>query len=108
MAANRNPRPPAKTPEAREQQLTAMAIDLVEKQIREGTVSAQVLAHYVKKSSPREKAELEKLELENQTLRAKISQMENASQSESMYLEALNAMRRYSGQEVPNDEYDDA
>ena len=34
---------PALTPEARENQLIALAVDLAEKQLREGTASAQVI-----------------------------------------------------------------
>lgn len=105
--SGRTRRPPAMTAEAREQELTAMAIDLVEKQIRDGSVSAQVLSHYVKLSSPRERLEREKLESENLMLRARVTAMEQQALSESTYVDALNAMRRYSGQEVSGDsDYD--
>lgn len=42
---------PATTPEARENQLIALAVDLAEKQMREGTASAQVITHYLKLGS---------------------------------------------------------
>ena len=42
---------PALTREARENQLIDLAIDQVEKQLREGTASSQVLVHYLKHAS---------------------------------------------------------
>ena len=46
---------PALTPEARENQLISLATDLAEKQLREGTASSQIIAHYLKLGSTREK-----------------------------------------------------
>ena len=39
---------PALTPEARENQLISLAIDLAEQQLRDGTASSQVITHYLK------------------------------------------------------------
>lgn len=101
---NARKRRPATTPEARENQLISRAIDLAEKQLEAGTASAQVMTHFLKLGSSRERAEQERLKNENLLLSAKIEQMASASRIESMYVEALNAMRSYSGQEV--DHYD--
>jgi hypothetical protein len=92
-------RRPATTPEAREQQLVAAAVDLAEKQIREGTASAQVITHYLKLGSSREHLEQAKIGLENELLVVKREAMESAKRVEEMYGEALAAMRAYSGQE---------
>ena len=62
---------PALTPEARENQLIAMAVDLAEKQLLEGTASSQVITHYLKLGSSRDRLEREKLQEENKLLRAK-------------------------------------
>lgn len=88
-------RPRAKTPEDREAQIVALAVDLAEKQIREGTVSAQVLAHYVKQGSPREKLERQKMELEQQLLEARTEAMKSAANMEELYKEAIQSMRTY-------------
>jgi hypothetical protein len=64
-------RPPATTPEARENQLIALAVDLAEKQLSEGTASSQVISHYLKLGSTREQLEKQKLEKENELLKAK-------------------------------------
>lgn len=90
-------RRPATTPEERENQLIAMANDLAEKQIREGTASAQVISHYLKLGSSRERLEQERLANEVQLLEAKREAMASAKRVEEMYAEALNAMRSYAG-----------
>ena len=64
-------RRPALTPEAREKQLIALAVDLAEKQLIEGTASAQVISHFLKLGSSKETLEKEKLEEENKLLRAR-------------------------------------
>lgn len=92
-------RPPAKTPEARENQLIAAAVDLAEKQIQAGTASAQVITHYLKLASSREKLEQEKLEMQIELDRAKADAMGSEKKIEELYTEAMHAMRTYSGQE---------
>lgn len=105
----RKPRPPATTPEGRENQLIAAAIDLAEEQILSGKVSAQVLAHYVKLGSSRERLEQERLRRENALLEAKVTALEQAGTMQAMYEEALNAMRSYAGLEkqAPANDYED-
>ena len=90
-------RRPALTPEARENQLVSLAVDLAEKQLIEGTASSQVITHYLKLGSTRERLEKEKLEKENELLRARAEAIQAAKNSEEAYLNALNAMRKYSG-----------
>jgi len=96
---------PATTPENRENQLISLATDLAEKQMQEGTASAQVISHYLKLGSTREKLEQERLSRENLLLGAKADQLASAKRIEELYETALNAMRSYAGQLV--DEYDD-
>lgn len=91
---------PALTPEARENQLVSLAVDLAEKQLMEGTASSQVITHYLKLGSSKYKAEKEKLERENELLRAKTESLESAKRIEELYEDALKAMRNYSGAEA--------
>lgn len=91
-------RPPALTPEGRENQLISLAIDLAEKQLSEGTASSQVITHYLKLGSTKEMLEKEKLRKENELLKAKTESLQSAKRVEELYKDALNAMRRYSGQ----------
>lgn len=88
---------PALTPEAREQQLISLAVDLAEQQLLDGTASSQVLTHYLKLGSTREKLERERLEEENKLLRAKVDAIKSAEKQEELYAQALKAMSRYSG-----------
>jgi hypothetical protein len=55
-------RRPATTPEARENQLISQAVDLAEKQMLEGSASAQVISHFLKLGSSREKLEQERFD----------------------------------------------
>ena len=99
-------RRPATTPEARENQLVSLAVDLAEKQIKEGTVSSQVLTHYLKLGSSRERLEQERLRRENHLLEAKAEAMASAKRVEELYGQALKAMRNYSGQDPVEFELD--
>lgn len=92
-------RPPARTPEDREQQLIGAAVDLAEEQIREGTASAQVITHFLKLGSTRERLEQERLRRENILLGAKAEAMESAKRMEALYANAISAMRSYAGQD---------
>lgn len=98
---------PALTPEARENQLISLAIDLAEQQLRDGTASSQVITHYLKLGSTKEKLEREKLKSENELLKAKTDNLASQKHVEELYENALRAMRSYgSGIIDEDDEYD--
>lgn len=88
---------PATSPETRESQMISLAINLAEEQLRNGTASSQVITHFLKLGSTKEKLEKEKLEEENKLLRAKAEVLQSQKNMEEMYAEAINAMKRYSG-----------
>jgi len=100
-------RPPARTPEARENQLIDAAVDLAEKQLSDGTASAQVITHYLKLGSTKERLEKEKLNNENKLLIAKTEVLQSAKRVEELYANALDAMRAYGGTKE-EDDVDDA
>lgn len=95
---------PALTPEARENQMISLAIDCAEQQLRDGTASSQVITHYLKLGSTKERLEKEKLERENELLRAKTESLQSMKHIEELYANALNAMRNYSGSDDIEDE----
>lgn len=99
-------RPPATTPEARENQLIALAVDLAERQLSEGIASSQVITHYLKLGSTEKRIEKEILQSQNQLLKAKTEAIESAKRVEELYKDALSAMREYGGQKK-DDDYDD-
>lgn len=100
---SRRRRKPATTPEARELELSSMAYDLAEEQIQGGTASSQVITHFLKAGSSRERLEQMRIAHENELLQVKREAMESAQRVETMYAEALEAMRSYSGQESAPD-----
>lgn len=87
----------ARTLESRENQLISAAFGLAEKQIMEGTASSQVITHYLKLGSTREKLEQQRLSGENSLIQAKIEMMESQKRVEELYGAALDAMRSYAG-----------
>lgn len=88
---------PALTPEARENQMIALAVDLAEQQLLDGTATSQVITHYLKLGSTKERLEKEKLERENELLRARTESLQSMKHIEELYTNALKAMRKYSG-----------
>lgn len=97
-------RRPALSPDARENQLISLAVDLAEQQLLDGTASSQVITHYLKLGSSRERLEKERLERENEMLRAKTESLQSAKRVEELYAKALDAMRNYSGFESEDGE----
>ena len=87
----------ATTPEGRENEMVSQAIDLAEKQIEAGTASSQVITHFLKLGSTRERLEQQRLEHENELTRVKIEALESQKRVEELYMEALQAMRSYAG-----------
>lgn len=94
---------PATTPEAKENRLISMAVDLAEKQLRDGTASSQVISHYLKLGTSREQLEQRKLEKETLLLDAKVESLEATKRVEELYNKALGAMRMYSGDTFDDD-----
>ena len=97
---------PALNPDSRENQLIALAVDLAERQLLEGTASSQVITHYLKLGSSKERLEREKLEEENKLLRAKTEALQANQRSDTLYAEVLKAFRVYSGTDREIDEQD--
>ncbi|MEY8515342.1 hypothetical protein AALC25_00170 [Lachnospiraceae bacterium 29-84] len=95
---------PALTPEARENQMIALAVDLAEKQLMEGTASSQVITHFLKLGSTKEKIEKEILEKQKDLITAKTESLHSTKRIEEAYTNALKAMKRYSGQDGEDDE----
>lgn len=101
---NRRRKAPAATPEGREMQLISMAYDLAEEQIRNGTVSSQVLAQFIKAGAVHEMLEKEKLKADLELTKAKVEALESAKNIEALYANAINAMKSYGGSSSEPDE----
>lgn len=94
---------PALTPEARENQLISLAVDLVEQRLLDGTASSQETTHFLKLGSMKNRLEMEKLQEENKLLQAKTEALQSAKRVEELYSKAISAMRRYSGNGDPDE-----
>ena len=96
-------RPPL-TPEANEQQMIALAMDLAKKRLIEGTASSQEVTHFLKLGSMRNRLEMARLEEENKLLKAKTKAVEDQGEYKQLVADAIKAMRDYSGH-GESDEY---
>ena len=96
---------PALSPEAREAQMIALAMDVAEERLRNGTASSQEVVHFLKLGTSRAELEKEKLKKENKVLEAKAKAYESSEEIKTLYENALKAMRNYSGAGEP-DEYE--
>lgn len=108
--SNKKPIRPAMTPEAREQQLISLAVDLVEQRLLDGTASSQETTHFLKLASRKAKLEAERAELENELIKAKTQAIHDQADMKILYKDAIAAMRRYSGHgtdEEEDNEYDE-
>lgn len=94
---------PAMSEEARENQLIALAVDCVEKRLRENTASAAEVCHYLKMGSPKERLAREREKEEIKLLKAKTEAIESEKDIKELYAKALNAMRRYQGDTIEDD-----
>lgn len=112
-SSQRKPLRPALTPEARENQLISLAIDLVEQRLMDGTASSQETTHFLKLATNKAKLERERFELENELIRAKTQALRDQADMKVLYANAIAAMRMYSGhgsdsfEDEESDDYDE-
>lgn len=89
---------PALSPEARENQMISLAMDLAEQQLRDGTASSQLITEFVKRGSTKARLEKEILEEQKSLIEAKTESLQMAKRIEELYSEAMKAFASYSGQ----------
>lgn len=94
-------RPPASSPEARQNELIYLATELVEKRLRDGSASAQETVHYLKLADPARVLEVERKRFENELLQARTEAIQAAAHSEQVAMDAIRAMRIYQGVDEP-------
>jgi len=97
-SGQRRPRP-ALSPENRENQLIALAVNSAEQQLLNGTASSQIIVHYLKLGAERERSRLENelLEKKIQLAAAKTEAIAAEARSEELFKNAIEAMRVYGG-----------
>lgn len=90
-------RPPARTIDAREKEVVSLAVQLAEKQLRDGTAAPSVITHYLKLGTTSYQLELEKLRHENELLQARTENIKSLGRMEELYEKAFEALRTYQG-----------
>lgn len=98
---------PAATVEGRENQLTALAMDLVEERIRNGTATSAETTHFLKIGSTEARLKKEILKAEKKLVEAKAEALESQKKSEELFANAIKAFKEYSGEAEEDDEYDE-
>ena len=105
------PMRPALTPEARENQMISLAMDLAEKRLRDGSASSQEVTHFLKIAASKEidAINLKLAQKELELKEAKRQVVESQAKMDELYSKALKAMQRYSGNgsDETDDEYQD-
>lgn len=94
---------PALSPEAEENQMISLAMDLAKQQLQDGTASSQLITEFVKRGSTKARIEQEILEKQKELIEAKTQSLQSAQRIEELYENALDAMRNYSGQNNSED-----
>lgn len=90
-------RPPARTIDAREKEVVSLAVQLAEKQLRDGSAAPSVITHYLKLGTTSYQLELEKLRHENELLQARTENIKSLGRMEELYEKAFEALRTYQG-----------
>ncbi len=97
---------PALSEEAQEKRMIAAATNLAYEQIMNGTASSQVITHYLKLGTEKNRLEMEKLKAENDMLKAKTEAIQSVKRIEELYSDAMKAMSVYSGNSTDGDNHD--
>jgi hypothetical protein len=91
-------RKPALSPEARENQMIALAMDLAEQRLRDGTASSQEVTHFLKLASSKERLEKEIMEKQKALIEARTNAYASSDEIKALYADAMAAFRSYNGQ----------
>lgn len=98
------------TQDARETQLTSLAMDLAERRLRDGTASAQEICYWLRRGTRRDQLEEDQMAYKNELLQAKTSQIRQVEETAKLYADAIRAFKIYGGEgeeaDYDEDEYD--
>ena len=85
-------------PESREQQMISLAVNEAERRLIDGTASSQIIVHYLNLATTQAQINLELARQDLELKKAKTESIESERRTEEYYREAIDAMRRYSGE----------
>lgn len=98
---------PARSIEGRENQMIALAMDLAEKKLRDGTASNQLICHFLKYASVQAELDREKTRADVELQKAKANNLKSQENSETKYAEVIDALKKYQGVDDEDDYYDE-
>lgn len=107
MIVGKRKQMPAKTPEARENQLINLAVEETERRLLNGTASSQIITTLLKLATTKAQLELEKLRSDIALQQAKEQEIADKASNNDLYTKALEAFRRYKGDFGEDDEFED-
>lgn len=87
----------ATTPEGMENELIAMAYNLVAQRIKDGSATAAETVHFLKMGSTKERYERERVKKELELMEAKKEALESAKYTEEMFNNVVAAIKSYKG-----------
>ncbi len=90
-------RKPAASREERENELIALAVDVVERRLRDNTATSQEVVHFLKLGSTRERLEQQRLKHETALIEARVNDLAATARIEELYKDAISAMKIYQG-----------
>lgn len=99
MVAQKPRRRRAQTLQERERQIISSVMDAVEKRVGNGTASASEYVHFLRLGSTLAEMEKANLASKNALLQAQVESLQSQSRLESLVDDAINAMKRYQGEE---------
>lgn len=105
FSASQKPLRPPVSLEAQENLMISLAVQCAEKQLRDGTASSQVITHYLKLGSSKDRIEKEILEKQKELIEAKTKTLNSNNEAKELYNQALVAFRKYSGANDGDDEF---
>ncbi len=95
---------PGLTPDSRENQMIALAMDVAEERMRNGTASATEIVHFLQLGTRKAKLQNRLLEAQTDMAIAKKESLQAQKRSDEMFEEAIKAFKRYSGQGGSNED----
>lgn len=97
---SRNVRRKALSPDARENQLIALAMDTAEERMLNGTASSQEIVHFLRLGSSLARLQKEEIKERIELDKSKVKAIESADEYKKLYEEAIQAMKSYGSASV--------
>lgn len=106
-STRKSSRAPAMSIEANDNEMISLANKCAREQLRNGTASSQIICHYLKMGSERERLAVEQAKADLELTRAKTKSIESSERMESMFARALSAFSDYRGETDSEGDDDD-